>query len=28
VPQQPPTIVAPIWIVRRAKTSKYSGVAI
>ncbi len=27
VPQQPPIMVAPSWIVRRAKTSKYSGVA-
>ncbi len=27
VPQQPPTILAPSWIMRRAKTSKYSGVA-
>ena len=27
VPQQPPIIVAPIWIMRRANTSKYSGVA-
>jgi hypothetical protein len=27
VPQQPPIIVAPSWIVRRANTSKYSGVA-
>ena len=27
VPQQPPIIVAPIWMVRRAKTSRYSGVA-
>ena len=27
VPQQPPIIVAPGWIMRRANTSKYSGVA-
>ena len=25
VPQQPPIIAAPAWIMRRAKTSKYSG---